>query len=476
MMRRLGLLVRRLAGDERGFALAYMTVALPVIFGTTALGIDYGYVLYVQQRLQATTNQAALAAAQGFSDGTYTAKAELYSSSASAGGINTIPGVTVTLSTTTPRCSKTMVSAGIACVGAADANVIQVTQTATVPLFFGHAIGVAPMTVSSTAYASAGGGKYPALNVIVILDTTQSMGNSDPLCSKTKIACAESGLQSILNQLYPSIDYVGLEVFPGMLTSVASYDTNCGGTPGSKGTLTASGKNANLVEYGASGFSASPATDTYTVVGLSTCTLGSGGTCYRTSNSSTSLNSSNPMVEAAGNAGTKTTGCLQAPGGEGTYFADAITQAQTNLAAFKSSLGSAGANTQNVIVILSDGDANATSGSEIVAKEASQQCHEAITAAANAASAGTWVYSIAYAANTTGGCSTDTKPSITAYCTMLEIASNSKFFYSDTTPPSGACPNGEKGPAASANIATIFQNIGAGLASARLIPQSAYSN
>ena len=74
------------------------------------------------------------------------------------------------------------------------------------------------------------------------------------------------------------------------------------------------------------------------------------------------------MVEAAGNAGTKTTGCLQAPGGEGTYFADAITQAQTNLAAFKSSLGSAGANTQNVIIILSDGDANATSGSEIVAE------------------------------------------------------------------------------------------------------------
>ena len=110
MMRRFGLLARRLAGDERGFVVVYVAIALPVLFGVTALSIDYGYVLYVQHRLQATTDQAALAGAQGLSDETYTAKANLYSSSAAAGGINTIPGITVP-SVTAPRVTVPKIEA-----------------------------------------------------------------------------------------------------------------------------------------------------------------------------------------------------------------------------------------------------------------------------------------------------------------------------------------------------------------------------
>jgi hypothetical protein len=130
---------------------------------------------------------------------------------------------------------------------------------------------------------------------------------------------------------------------------------------------------------------------------------------------------------------------------------------------------------------LSDGDASASSGSnpaQIVSSEAQQQCHEAIADAASAKAAGTWIYAIGYQPNTTGGCATDTNPTITAYCAMLEIASTptGKFFYSDTAPPASACPNGVHGPAASSNVANIFQNIGLGLSQVRLIPAAAYAD
>jgi Flp pilus assembly protein TadG len=492
MRQRLGSLMRRLGCDERGAILPIVAVSLPVLFGATALAIDFGRYLQVQQKLQAATDAAALAGAQGLSNGTsYTGLAQTYSSSAAVSGINTIPGVTVAAPTITARCSTTLQSAAIPCTGSISAgqpvyNVISVTQTAQVPLIFGSAIGVKPLTTTATAYASAAGGNPPSLNVMVIVDTTGSMSDNDPNCtigphgaSVTRLACAENGLQSILNTLYPSIDYIGLEVFPGVTSASAVDDTNCKGTP-------------TTVEYGISGFSGSSPTDTYTIVGLSS-NCSSSGTCYRTSNSSKTLNSNSPLVGAAGTG--STSACLQNPAGDGTYYADAINQAQSNLAAFKTSLGSAGDNSQNVIIVLSDGEANATYSktghSDIVQAESTDECQRGIVAANAAKSAGTWVYTVAYGSSTTTGsssdCTTDTsnlspvnQSGISAYCTMAEMASsptsNQIFFYSDVSPPS-SCPGiSWTLPAKSANIAAAFQDIAQGLASTRLIPAYAYNN
>ena len=452
-------LARRLVGDERGLALPLVAVAIPVIFGSTALAVDYGYVLQVQNTLQYKTDAAALAGAQGLIDGTYSSKAKLYSASAAVGGVNTISGITVGAPTITTKCSTTLTNAGVACSGSSSSNMIVVTQTAKVPLFFGSALKFAQMTVSATASAAPGGGNYPNLNVMILIDNTQSMTQTDPNCSgKTKVACAMAGVQSFLAKLSPSVDYVGIEVFPGVTSASAQYDvSNC------------SSHSVTPVEYGISGFSGSSPTDTYTIVGLAKCTTGTSGNCYRTSNGATSLNSSSNLVKAVGTS--TTAGCMKVVGGEGTYYADAINQAQSNLAAFKTSLGSAGAASQNVMILWSDGDAGATSGSQIVASEAKQQCHEAITAAQNATAAGTWVYTVGTAPITgSGGCSTDTSPTITPYCTLLEMASKLSNFASDTAPPSAACPNGEKGPAASSSSAAIFSNIGASLGSVRLVP------
>lgn len=491
MKNRLNSAIRRLWRDRDGAVLPIIAVSLPVILGMTALSIDYGYVLNVKTRLQSTTEAAALAGAQGLYDDTYTAKANLYSSSAAVGGLNIINDVTVAAPSIATHCSTTMQSV-VPCVTGKTVNVIQVTQTAQAPLFFGSAIGLKPMTVSATAYAAAAGSSLPALNVMIVLDTTGSMSSSDPKCvinktTETKLDCAEIGVQEMLGALYPTIDYVGLEVFPGLTSASASGDTSCSGRNPTK---------PQPVEYGSPGFSASPATDTYTIVGLSKCTTGASGTCYRSSNTASSLNTSSPMVEAVGSS-SSSMGCLKNPAGEGTYFADAITAAQAALEAFKSSLGSAGANTQNVIVILSDGDANAQSGSQIVASEASNQCKEAVTASDNAKAAGTWVYAIGYdpietdTDTTTGsgknkkttpstGCITDSGPAatrITPYCTLLEMASTptSKYFFSDEAPPSASC-NGVSGPPASGNVADLFQEVGLTLSQPRLIPQSAYNN
>ena len=57
------------------------------------------------------------------------------------------------------------------------------------------------------------------------------------------------------------------------------------------------------------------------------------------------------------NGNERLTGCLTAPGGEGTFYADAISAAQAALISEGSSTA------QNVIILLSDGEANISLGS-----------------------------------------------------------------------------------------------------------------
>ncbi len=114
---------------------------------------------------------------------------------------------------------------------------------------------------------------------------------------------------------------------------------------------------------------------------------------YRVSDTSTTLNSASDIVAATN------TNCLGTPGGLGTYYADAINAAQTAVAAASAARVAAGqAAGQNVIIILSDGAASSSStqmGPLLTANQNSQ-CHAAITAAQNAAKAGTWVYAVYY--------------------------------------------------------------------------------
>jgi hypothetical protein len=103
--------------------------------------------------------------------------------------------------------------------------------------------------------------------------------------------------------------------------------------------------------------------------------------------------------------------------------------------------------------------------------EASNQCHEAITAAHAATAAGTWVYTIAYGASTSsaGSCSTDS-PSISACTTLSNMASSAAYFYSDGQGVSGACQSPSN--ASLSELVGIFGSLGSSFGTSRLLPDN----
>ena len=202
---------------------------------------------------------------------------------------------------------------------------------------------------------------------------------------------------------------------------------------------------------------------------------------------------------AVGDNSNSLTGCLSAPGGEGTFYAQAISAAQ-------SALQSEGSSTaQNVIIVLSDGEANATS-SDMSSSYATtacspstvcspghleQQCNQAVVNGQSATSAGTWVYVIAYDWTTTtagtsssAACPTQTttsgsgKKQTTTYyydspgvtnaatewspCAALQtIASDKTKFYSTNSSCTSVNPYND--------VATDFQQAGYTLSLPRLV-------
>ena len=230
------------------------------------------------------------------------------------------------------------------------ANAIVVSMQATIPLVFGGFVGRSTKTITATATAGVRGGVGKSANVMMIVDTTASMNTSDPGCSvsgATRLTCAEAGARTLLQAFNPSIVSVGLMVFPGVNnTTSAGYDYACSGS-----------SSPTIASYAAT----SPL---YQIVGFSTD--------YKTSPTATTLNASSNLVKALGGGGSGCKG-LQAIGGYGTYYAGVIAAAQAALVAKNP-------NAFNVIIFLSDGDANASS-SNVPSGKAVNQCHEGITAA-----------------------------------------------------------------------------------------------
>lgn len=329
-------LLRRFRQDRRGATAAVVALSMVAIIGFSGLAIDVGHAYYIQRELQAASDAAALAGAQDINCCTNapdTAITTATSYSAASGGKNSIPGATVTMVSGYP-VEKCLTSINVSCTGPDSANAIQVSEQASVPTWFAQVVGMQSLTVSATSTASAKGGNGQALNVMIVLDTTRSMSTStDNNCglgsNSTREQCALAGIQTLLLGLNPSMDYVGLMVFPGLEDSTqASDDTTCG----------ASLPTSDIQTYGNS--------PVYQIVGLS------GSNNFRTSNSATTLNSSSNLVLATGGAGCSSG--VTAPGGEGTYYAEAINAAQAALVSF------AAPHTQNVMVFLSDGGANST--------------------------------------------------------------------------------------------------------------------
>ncbi|WGJ16407.1 TadG family pilus assembly protein [Methylocapsa sp. D3K7] len=449
----MGSFLRQLWRGEDGVVAVIAALSMVMLFGFAAISVDVANLIYVKSNLQASANVAALAGGQNIPSGTATTTAITYG--AQSGQKNFFSAQTVT-TTPTLKCLTALqnlngTGLGIPCLtygSQAAANAITVTQTAVVPTFFAGALGINSVTISATATASSKGGAPPPLNVMMILDTTQSMNTTDANCSipgkssPSRLNCANYGIQTLLRQLSPTVDQVGLMVFPGLTNaSQVSKEYDCS--------------------------SSAPTIANYTTAANAVYQIISSSTDYRTSASATSLNSSSNLTKAVSIPGVAGSSCsgLSAVGGVATYYASVITAAQTALTA------SHQAGQQNVIVFIGDGDANATAanvgnGNTNTSKNpaALNQCRQAITAAQSATAAGTWVYSVAYGASTSssGSCSTDT-PSISACSALQQIASVPSKFYSDN-------PSGCVSVNSISALSSIFQNIATSLLNAMLIP------
>lgn len=525
-------------GGESGQVLPMVAVAMVALLGMAGLAIDVGHVFYSDRALQGVADAAALAG--GGSMRTATSSAAVVASANAYSGVpgsvnasNAPPNVTMSSGFPLLKCLTTLQSLGIACQGGVPYNAIQVQEQSTVPMYFAALFGLKNVTITASATAASRGGAATPYNVAVVIDTTLSMLSPDANCGNTQIACAMNGVQVLLRNLTPcaaslasctitngvaasSVDRVALFTFPDVSSSTVQQDTTCttavpaptsqnrywstvinGATINFVMPLSPSGATpvtpwpslpaAMAYSFPAAGASSYVPTQsdyaTYPMtLGTATYQVTNFLSDYRTSNSATSLNPNSALVQAAG--GVLNCGSMTAPnydGVFGTYYAGVIYAAQAALVAEKA----ANPGTENVLILLSDGNATApqSNGNNTVmgppATSSGQypswvgECGQAVVAAKYATSQATLVYAVAYGSEPTG-CASDQNsgsyPNITPCGTMQNMASAPQDFYSDyqQSGSNSVCVAGQPVVA----LSDIFSAISADLTTARLIPNN----
>jgi len=438
------LTLRRLRKDRRGAALVIAASLVPVAIGITGLTVDVGRALAARSALQASTQAAALAGAYTLGTSGSGAVSTAVTNWTTA---NPVANVTITATTSTTSCVTS--ATNLPACDAANHNAVTVTRSGTVSTFLLGAMGRSFFDLTTTATAIKAGGNAKPLNVMFVLDATGSMGDSDSNCTvpgfndaqtshkktPTRFQCALYSIQSVLKVMPASLDKVGLMIFPGTSTQYSPTSHPCATQPNSVKYLTTNIK-----------YQIGTALDnTY-------------------NNGSGALVTTSPMVQSVGlyaTSGTAVTPCVTNKGGQGSYAAEVISKAHAALPVV--------AGTQNVIVFLSDGDFGADADNFATGQSAKKdnQCKQAVDAARTAATAGTKIYSVAYGASTSSGCSKDTggyTPLYKPCTTMQAIASDSSAFY--TT--SATCKiNGSVNPVT--QLPDIFMAITTSLTKPRLI-------
>ncbi len=463
-------LLARFRTSRAGASAALFAILLPVAIGMAALVIDINHARVVRKAMQTSADAAALAASMDIGTATNPiSTATTYS--AASGGKNVIPGVSVSMVSTYPKlaCINPQTTYGLctsaspslptgaqtACDGLGGCNVIYVKETATVQTIFSRIFGLNGINLTVSAAAAGHGGSSKELDVVLILDTTGSMSSNDPACGSTRLACAEAGAKTLMQTLNPAYDSIAIMVFPGLTsTTYANYDSSCqGGSVKSGDTAAYSASPVYLVAP--SNQSSGPLTD------------------YWTSTTDNTLNQSSALVKTVGYAGCSG---VANPGGQGTFYGDVVTAAQSYLSAHGRTAA------QKVIILLSDGDAS--SGS---ATYGENECGQAVQSAAAVKATGTVVYTIGYGAPSSG-CSTDNYtsktspygvassaykingilvPPYTTPCTALgAMATDSAHFFYDGTPPT--CSGGQS----AGTLQNAFKQIGNQLMAPILFPYS----
>jgi hypothetical protein len=538
--------LRRLLKDEHGSVMPILALMLTSMVAIAGLTLDAGHAYFTFRELQTSTNAAALAGAKQLPNTTATSVAIQYSSL--AGDLNVksgLSGVTMVSGYPMLKCLTSLSNEGMPCLSPSNANAIQVKQTLALPLYFSRLLGEKTVTLTASATAAMRGGSPTQYNVAIVMDTTLSMNVYDSDCGTTEMQCELNGVQTLLQTLTPcitsgssctftngvatnSVDRVSLFAFPNVTTDTVGIDTNCtvqipnnwqyynsayggpydemsvvsnllhgkttdglsanpySGVPTAwpysnpSATATSYTSTSEGLIYNIAGLSATLATDTVTY--QITPYLSD----YRTSGTATTLNANSNIVQAVG--GASNCGSILPPnfdGNFGTYYAGALYAAQSSLVAQKA----ANPGSQNVIILLSDGNANipsifnsietmpggltATNGNY---PSSIGECGQGITAAKAAATAGTRVYTVAYGAlnySSSAACPTDVGagnyPNVTPCSAMQQMASSSQYFFSDYNQSgSGSTCTISSQPLTKLN--DIFSAIANDLTVSRLIP------
>jgi len=513
-----GILKKRLTrafADQSGQVLPWMVFLMVLFIGAAGITVDLGHAYVCYRQLQASTDAAALAAGyelgqSGATVASVQAAATSYSSA--SGGVNASPNlpndVIVSVNVT---CSSSVTNLGVTCgLSPTGDNVVQVTQSATIPTYFMRAFrifgvkGASTVNLTALSTAAARGATNSQYNVAIIIDTTASMNDedTDANCNNTEIHCALAGMQVLLDSLSPCtpsstsgtcagggpFDTVSLFTFPNVQANEASDDTSC---PKSGSQTQPKVPNYSTPVIGATWSAPTGSSATYQI------------TSYLDSYSATGkpnggLDDSSPLGIASGADTSANSNCtgLQAPGGDGTYYAGVIYAAQSSLIAAQT----ANPGSQNALIILTDGGANSSkitvtgtvepagytysSKSPALAvpyPSANDQCQQAIDAAKFATSQGTTVYAISYGASSATGknsaCTSDVsggpQAGISSCSTLQQMASTASDFYSDATASEdpGGCTSSSN---PNLNLDQIFQSISTSFTVARLVPNSYY--
>jgi Putative Flp pilus-assembly TadE/G-like len=538
--------------EEHGQVLPLVALMALLLVGFAGFAVDMGRVWVTKQELQRAVDASALGAGQYLPD-----TASGYSAAVTYGGNGTVNrvggwGVTATAPSVTFECAPNgpdytsgsspsclTDSSGNSChpsgsnaPAATTCNAVKVTETASVQTSFFSLFKFPKFTVSASSTAAARGSGVPnPMNLFVILDTTNSMGEQDP-CSAAvtgigtgqadKLDCAKAGVRAMLQALSPCatnltscgsdvsgttnvpnpIDEVGMLTFPATSMNLTSSTTGTGSQ--AKTTYSLSGPSSVDLGYETDCSSSNSHNPPDTYPPYQTYTNNTGATSdgipltgpsayndpngdnyagyeavplssdYRTSDTS-GLNTTvgataSALVESvywAQCSGGKFPGGdyygLKQVGGQHSYLAGAITEAQYLLNQAQTTAPRTGPNGQpvtNAIVILSDGELNApdssTDGVDPGATgnkgwSDNSPCESAISAATQAKAAGTLIYSISYD-NSNGTCdSTYSAPVL-----MQDLASNSNDYFSQSS---------------AGDLTSIFGEVGTQLSGdSRLIP------
>jgi hypothetical protein len=491
---------------QRGQALLFVGFLLTAILGAAALVIDIGNLYYSYMQLLYNAQAAALAGGEAVPNGNAQSIAYKYSGD-SASPYNAVynvrPNLDITGVTATPTCLAPVTGVGLppcAVYGMqASANAVVVTETASVNTYFAGIFGIKKLNISATATASAKGGSGTPYDIMMVLDTTNSMSTSyDTGCTvpglngtPTAEQCAQYGIQQLMGSLDPCslslsscgsetngnytnpVDRVGIMVFPGLCSSTNSGMTtnNC---PAASSLTSAPNSTYASNDYSCpasnppiTSYNNNPA---YLVLPFQSD--------YRTSDTIASLNSNANIVKAVG-AGVGNCSGIQAPGGEGTFYAGAIDAAQSYLTA------NARANVQEVIILLSDGDATASSGQmggSVTTYSSTAECTQAGSSAATAkgtsnpytSSMKTIIYSVSYGSETSG-CTGGESANYTTPClTMQNIAStpSATYFFSVPQTVNGVQSTVCSGARPDTSLNEVFTDIAGDLTTSRLIPNN----